>query len=144
MAGTDKRKTKQSQIPAAKPDPDKEDPKEDRMRAESTGRGSSGHAVRRSSSQPVAGSKQRQETQRIPEEPSSGLQESEKVLDEKLSASAPNGHDGIEQDSAHRRIAERAFILFQDGGCQHGNDWAHWFEAERQVNETRMPSQHSD
>lgn len=31
------------------------------------------------------------------------------------------------------RIAERAFVLYLESGCQHGNDLEHWFEAEREV-----------
>lgn len=41
----------------------------------------------------------------------------------------------------HRRIAERAFILFQERGYEHGNDWAHWFEAERQIRNTQVQAQ---
>lgn len=36
-----------------------------------------------------------------------------------------------EDTSMHRRIAERAFILYQESGYEHGNDLEHWFEAER-------------
>jgi len=38
-----------------------------------------------------------------------------------------------EDTSTHRRIAERAFILYLESGCKHGNDLEHWFEAEREV-----------
>ena len=86
--------------------------------------------------QPAAGSNKRQEQQRIHEEPSADLRESEKFCEQTPFA---NGHQGIEDDSAaHRRIAERAFILFQESGCEHGNDWSHWFEAERQIKEARV------
>jgi nicotinamidase-related amidase len=33
----------------------------------------------------------------------------------------------------HRRIAERAFLLYEESGFRHGNDLEHWLEAERQV-----------
>lgn len=47
-----------------------------------------------------------------------------------LSDSA-NGSD-LESE-VHRRIAERAFLLYQEKGFRHGNDLDHWLEAERQV-----------
>ena len=47
-----------------------------------------------------------------------------------LSDSA-NG-SGLESD-LHRRIAERAFLLYEERGFRHGNDLDHWLEAERQV-----------
>lgn len=90
--------------------------------------------------QPAAEPKQRQERQRI-QEPSADSRESERYSEETRSMTSPpslNGYQGIVDDSAtHRRIAERAFILFQESGCEHGNDWAHWFEAERQIKEIR-------
>jgi hypothetical protein len=62
------------------------------------------------------------------------VQESNILSEETPTSSPDNGHQGREDDPAmHRRVAERAFILFQESGCQHGNDWAHWFEAERQI-----------
>ena len=69
------------------------------------------------------------------EEPSADLEELNVLPEDTLSTASPdNGHHGIEDDSAtHRRVAERAFMLFQENGCEHGNDWAHWFEAERQI-----------
>ena len=84
-------------------------------------------------------SKNRQEPQRIEPQPSAGVRESEKFSERTVSTSTPNGQQGIEDDSAtHRRIEERAYILFQESGCEHGNDWFHWFEAERQVKEPRV------
>jgi Protein of unknown function (DUF2934) len=47
-----------------------------------------------------------------------------------LSDSA-NGSD-LESE-LHRRIAERAFLLYEERGFRHGNDLDHWLEAERQV-----------
>ncbi|UVT17462.1 MAG: DUF2934 domain-containing protein [Nitrospira sp.] len=35
--------------------------------------------------------------------------------------------------SMHRRIAAKAFILYLESGCRHGNDLEHWFKAEREV-----------
>ena len=38
------------------------------------------------------------------------------------------------QESAlHHRVAERAFLLYEESGFRHGNDLEHWLEAERQV-----------
>ena len=76
---------------------------------------------------------ERQEQQRL-QEPSADLEELNILPEDTLSTASPdNGHLGIEEDSTHRRVAERAFMLFQEHGCEHGNDWAHWFEAERQI-----------
>lgn len=81
---------------------------------------------------------ERQEQQRL-QEPSADVDEMNILSEDILStasadASAENGHQGREDDSErHRRVAERAFMLFQENGCEHGNDWAHWFEAERQI-----------
>ncbi len=36
-------------------------------------------------------------------------------------------------DIRHRRIAERAFLLYLDSKCQHGHDLEHWFKAEREI-----------
>lgn len=33
----------------------------------------------------------------------------------------------------HQEIAARAYELFLTRGCQHGNDWADWFQAEAEV-----------
>lgn len=86
--------------------------------------------------QPAVGAKKRRE--RIPEGPSADVGASETSLVQASAAS--NGHAGIEEESAslHRRIAERAFLLFQESGCEHGNDWAHWFEAEREIKDTHV------
>ena len=68
------------------------------------------------------------------QEPPSDLEELNILPEDTLSTASPdNGHHGVEEDSMHRRVAERAFMLFQENGCEHGNDWAHWFEAERQI-----------
>ena len=39
------------------------------------------------------------------------------------------------------RIQQRAYVLFQAGGCEHGHDLEHWLEAERQITGSL---QHSD
>lgn len=39
---------------------------------------------------------------------------------------------GLESD-LHRRIAERAFLLYEERGFRHGDDLDNWLEAERQV-----------
>lgn len=98
----------------------------------------SGNPAQRNSLQSAAGSKKRQEKQQLEQERSTDLRESDKFSEHKTS---DNGHQGIDNDSARRRISERAFILFQDRGCEHGNDWAHWFEAERQLKETQQDTQ---
>ena len=105
--------------------------------AEPTGEVTSGNPTRHYSVQPAARSQKRQERQRI-EEPSGDLRESKKFLEQTPRTTRTNGGQSTDDDSVtHRRIAERAFILFQESGCEHGNDWSHWFEAERQINETR-------
>lgn len=84
--------------------------------------------------EPAAPPTERTEQQRR-QEPSADVEEMNILSEDALStASLDNGHHGIEDESAtHRRVAERAFMLFQENGCEHGNDWAHWFEAERQI-----------
>ena len=47
-----------------------------------------------------------------------------------LSDSA-NGND-IDSE-LHRRIAERAFLLYEERGFRHGNDLDDWLDAEQQV-----------
>ncbi len=86
--------------------------------------------------EPAGKSTKRQEQQGThhAQEPPSDLEELNILPEDTLSTASPdNGHHGIEEDSTHRRVAERAFMLFQENGCEHGNDWAHWFEAERQI-----------
>ncbi len=108
--------------------------------AESAGRVLSKSSAQRNSLPPTANPQKRQEHQRVEQEPSADLQESEKFSEEALSMTTSlDGHQESEDHSAaHRRIAEQAFTLFQESGCKHGNDWAHWFEAERQIKETQM------
>lgn len=44
-----------------------------------------------------------------------------------------SGAEEESHDMSHRRIAERAFLLYLESGCQHGRDLEHWFEAEREI-----------
>jgi hypothetical protein len=106
--------------------------------AEPTEEVTSENPTRPYSVQPAARSQKRQERQQIAE-PAADLRESKKFLEQTPRTTRTNGGPSIEDDLVtHRRIAERAFILFQESGCEHGNDWSHWFEAERQINETRV------
>lgn len=110
-------------------------------RADPAERTMSRNPAQRNPLQSTAGSKKRQERQQVAQETSADSRKSEKVSEQTIStASTNNGHQGIEEDAAHYRIAERAFILFQERGCEHGNDWAHWFEAERQIKDTQRES----
>ena len=46
----------------------------------------------------------------------------------------PDPANGSDRESdLHRRIAERAFLLYAERGFRHGNDLENWLEAERQV-----------
>ena len=109
-------------------------------RADPTERAMSENPAQHNSLQATSGSTKREERQPIEEEPAADSRESEKVSKQTRSASPDNnGHQDIKDDaSMHRRTEERAFILFQERGCEHGNDWAHWFEAERQIEETQQ------
>jgi hypothetical protein len=35
-------------------------------------------------------------------------------------------------------VSRRAYELWEAGGCQYGNDMAHWLEAEREVQTRRL------
>ncbi|MFO1452544.1 MAG: DUF2934 domain-containing protein [Opitutaceae bacterium] len=37
-------------------------------------------------------------------------------------------------------VARRAYELWEQEGCTHGNDLRHWFEAERQLRSTPPPA----
>ncbi len=39
----------------------------------------------------------------------------------------------IHGEEMHRRITERAFLLYAEGGFRHGYDLDHWLEAEREI-----------
>jgi hypothetical protein len=85
---------------------------------------------------PTVGSKRRRE--RVQEGSFDDVEASETSLVQEPAAS--NGSVGMEGESGatHRRIAERAYVLFQESGYEHGNDWSHWFQAERQIKDTQM------
>lgn len=40
-----------------------------------------------------------------------------------------------------QRIRERAYELFLESGCQHGNDTQHWLQAESEVLATQAGTQ---
>jgi len=40
---------------------------------------------------------------------------------------------GTNGEDIRSRIAERAFLMYADGGFQHGHDLDHWLEAERDI-----------
>ena len=103
--------------------------------AEASGRGISENSAQQpaSTTQPT---KPNRSKKRLEQQSSVDFRESEQSSAQTVSTSIPNGHQSIEDDSStRRRIAERAYILFQESGCEHGNDWFHWFEAERQIKE---------
>ena len=56
--------------------------------------------------------------------------------DPNILSDSTNGRS-LESD-LHRRIAERAFLLYKESGFQHGKDLDHWLEAERQVKNSGM------
>ena len=39
----------------------------------------------------------------------------------------------LQNESQQNRIAERAYELFLQEGCEHGNDLGHWFRAEQEI-----------
>ena len=41
----------------------------------------------------------------------------------------------VEEEDQRDRIAERAYELFLQEGCQHGNDIEHWLRAEEEISE---------
>lgn len=55
---------------------------------------------------------------------------------QKPSSQARDAMSGADEEShelIHCRIAERAFLLYLDCGCQHGRHLEHWLEAEREI-----------
>jgi hypothetical protein len=104
-------------------------------KAEASGRGISETSAQRpaSTAQPT---KPNRSKKWVEQQSPVDFREPEQSSAQTVSTSTPNGRQSIEDDSAtRRRIAERAYILFQENGCEHGNDWFHWFEAERQIKE---------
>lgn len=104
-------------------------------RADPTERAMSGNPTQHNSLQETAEPKKRHERQQAAQAKSAEFREPDKFSEQRVSgtSSDDNGHQGIEDGSVHHRIAEQAFILFQEHGYEHGNDWAHWFEAEQQI-----------
>lgn len=41
----------------------------------------------------------------------------------------------LEDEGQRYRIAERAYELFLQEGCEHGNDIGHWLRAEQEISE---------
>ena len=39
----------------------------------------------------------------------------------------------MEDEGQRNRIAERAYELFLEEGCEHGNDLGHWYRAELEI-----------
>ena len=39
----------------------------------------------------------------------------------------------LEHEGQRNRIAERAYELFLQDGCEHGNDLNHWLRAEQEI-----------
>ena len=39
----------------------------------------------------------------------------------------------LENEGQRIRIAERAYELYLQDGCEHGNDLDHWFRAEQEI-----------
>jgi len=37
------------------------------------------------------------------------------------------------EEDFYKRVEKKAYELFESRGCQPGNDWENWFEAERIV-----------
>lgn len=55
---------------------------------------------------------------------------------QRASSQATDTMSGADEEShelIHCRIAERAFQLYLDCGCQHGRHLEHWLEAEREI-----------
>jgi hypothetical protein len=46
---------------------------------------------------------------------------------------SPAGLSAEEQSRIQEKIAIRAYELWQEAGCVHGNDEAHWLQAEREI-----------
>lgn len=65
-----------------------------------------------------------------------GLSESGRSSDREQEIRSRDSLDDKEMDThedQRSRIAERAFLLYEESGFRHGNDVEHWLEAERQI-----------
>lgn len=62
---------------------------------------------------------------------------SKPALSTKIGSQSPRIVGGTERqafdDAIRRNVAERAFVLFEACGREHGNDQAHWLQAEKEV-----------
>lgn len=65
---------------------------------------------------------------------SSGLQE------EAAPGRTPEAKSEPPLPDLHARIRERAYLLFESSGYQHGRALDHWLEAERQVADSNAPT----
>jgi hypothetical protein len=45
----------------------------------------------------------------------------------------PRSQDPSEGDDLQACIAQRAYELYEQEGCCHGQDFAHWLQAEREI-----------
>ena len=52
------------------------------------------------------------------------------------------GEEGGDPESERRRIAERAYSLYVQGGREEGKALEHWLEAERELSHTAKSSDH--
>jgi hypothetical protein len=63
------------------------------------------------------------------------------VQKDSASASGEEGQDP-DPEAARRRIAERAYSLYVQGGREEGKALEHWLEAERELSHATEPSDH--
>jgi len=54
----------------------------------------------------------------------------------KMNADANNSHRDVPDGTLRRKIEERAYYIWLENGCGHGDHELHWFEAERELMET--------
>jgi hypothetical protein len=54
----------------------------------------------------------------------------------KTNANASENNRDIPDAALRRRIEERAYHIWLENGCGHGDRERHWFEAERELMET--------
>ena len=54
----------------------------------------------------------------------------------KTNANASENNSDIPDAALRQRIEERAYHIWLENGCGHGDHERHWFEAERELMET--------
>lgn len=59
--------------------------------------------------------------------------EGDKVAQFSTDSAQTETMEQIYGEEMHRRIMERAFLLYAEGGFRHGYDLDHWLEAERDI-----------